>query len=137
MPNVALETIAIPGTKLAPTRIALGTRAIGGWVWCGCDDQESIHTIQRALDRGITIIDTATVCGVGHSEGIVGKALAESGWRQSLRFFSQSARAEIHSDSSAARCLSRDTQGTSAVGLGFASGARGHVTDKRVRYANF
>ncbi len=31
----ALETIAIPGTNLNPTRIALGTWAIGGWMWGG------------------------------------------------------------------------------------------------------
>jgi|PersoiStandDraft_1058852.scaffolds.fasta_scaffold09868_2 aryl-alcohol dehydrogenase-like predicted oxidoreductase len=84
MPNVAFETIAIPGTKLIPTRIALGTWAIGGWMWGGSDDQESIRTIQSALDRGITIIDTAPAYGFGHSEEIVGKALAEGGRRQSV-----------------------------------------------------
>lgn len=68
MLNVALETITIPGTKLTPTRIALGTWAIGGWMWGGSDDLESIRTIQSALDRGITIIDTAPVYGFGHSE---------------------------------------------------------------------
>ncbi len=82
MPNAALETVDIPGTKLAPTRIALGTWAIGGWMWGGSDDQESIRTILSALDRGITIIDTAPVYGFGHSEEIVGKALAESRRRQ-------------------------------------------------------
>ncbi len=78
---VALETIAIPGTNLAPTRIALGTWAIGGWMWGGTDDQQSIRTIQSALDRGITLIDTAPIYGFGHSEEIVGQALAESGRR--------------------------------------------------------
>jgi aryl-alcohol dehydrogenase-like predicted oxidoreductase len=79
-----LETINIPGTKLNPTRVALGTWAIGGWMWGGSDDADSIRTIKSALDRGINIIDTAPVYGFGHSEEIVGRALAESGRRQNV-----------------------------------------------------
>jgi aryl-alcohol dehydrogenase-like predicted oxidoreductase len=77
-----LETINIPGTRLRPTRVALGTWAIGGWMWGGSDDADSIRTIQSAVDRGINIIDTAPVYGFGHSEEIVGRALAEGGRRQ-------------------------------------------------------
>jgi aryl-alcohol dehydrogenase-like predicted oxidoreductase len=62
-----LETINIPGTSLTPSRVGLGTWAIGGWMWGGSDDQESIATIQRALDLGVTLIDTAPVYGFGHS----------------------------------------------------------------------
>ncbi len=79
-----LETINIPGTKLNPTRVALGTWAIGGWMWGGSDDADSIRTIKSALHRGINIIDTAPVYGFGHSEEIVGQALAESGQRQNV-----------------------------------------------------
>jgi aryl-alcohol dehydrogenase-like predicted oxidoreductase len=81
---MALETINIPGTKLNPSRVALGTWAIGGWMWGGSDDAESIRTIQTALDRGINIIDTAPVYGFGHSEDIVGQALADSGQRRNV-----------------------------------------------------
>ncbi len=77
-----LETLTIPGTQLKPTRVALGTWAIGGWMWGGSDDADSIRTIQSAVDRGINIIDTAPVYGFGHSEEIVGRALAEGGRRQ-------------------------------------------------------
>jgi aryl-alcohol dehydrogenase-like predicted oxidoreductase len=77
-----LETINIPGTRLQPTRVALGTWAIGGWMWGGSDDADSIRTIHSAIDRGINIIDTAPVYGFGHSEEIVGRALAEGGRRQ-------------------------------------------------------
>src|SRR5712675_3724722 len=77
----ALETIAIPGTNLNPTRIALGTWAIGGWMWGGSDEAESIKTIRAALDQGITLVDTAPVYGFGRSEEIVGKALSASGLR--------------------------------------------------------
>jgi aryl-alcohol dehydrogenase-like predicted oxidoreductase len=76
-----METFRIPGTTLNPSRIALGTWAIGGWMWGGSDDAESIRTIQSAVDRGITLIDTAPVYGMGRSEEIVGKALAEGGRR--------------------------------------------------------
>jgi aryl-alcohol dehydrogenase-like predicted oxidoreductase len=77
-----LETIKVPGTSLTPSRVGLGTWAIGGWMWGGSDDAESIATIQRALDIGVTLIDTAPVYGFGHSEEIVGRALAEGGRRQ-------------------------------------------------------
>src|ERR1019366_9395760 len=69
MPNVTLETTTIPGTNLTPSRIALGIWAIAGWMWGGSDDQESIRTIRNAIDRDITIIDTAPVYGFGHAEG--------------------------------------------------------------------
>jgi len=80
----SMETFTIPGTNLSPSRIGLGTWAIGGWMWGGTDEAESIRTIQAALDRGITLIDTAPVYGFGRSEEIVGKALAESGRRKGV-----------------------------------------------------
>jgi aryl-alcohol dehydrogenase-like predicted oxidoreductase len=76
-----LETVSIQGTDLKPSRVGLGTWAIGGWMWGGTDDAESIRTIHAALDRGITLIDTAPVYGFGRSEEIVGKALAQGGRR--------------------------------------------------------
>ncbi len=51
-------------------------------MWGGTDEQESIRTIHSAIDRGITLIDTAPVYGFGTSEEIVGKALASGGLRQ-------------------------------------------------------
>jgi aryl-alcohol dehydrogenase-like predicted oxidoreductase len=75
----ALETIAISGTNLKPTRMALGTWAIGGFQSGGTDEAESIRTIHSAIDRGINLIDTAPVYGFGRSEEIVGKTLEKSG----------------------------------------------------------
>jgi aryl-alcohol dehydrogenase-like predicted oxidoreductase len=77
-----MEFVSIPGTSLKVSRIGLGTWAIGGWMWGGTDDHESIRTIQAALDQGINLIDTAPVYGFGHSEEVVGKALATNGRRQ-------------------------------------------------------
>lgn len=71
-----MEYIDIPGTSIRASRVALGTWAIGGWMWGGSDESDAIKTIQQALDRGINLIDTAPVYGFGRSEEIVGKALA-------------------------------------------------------------
>lgn len=84
MTQSKVETTQIPGTDLKPSRIALGTWAIGGWMWGGSNDALSIHTIQSAVDRGVTLIDTAPVYGFGHSEEIVGKALKEGGSRKKV-----------------------------------------------------
>ncbi|AZV38794.1 aldo/keto reductase [Komagataeibacter xylinus] len=70
------ETIQIRGLRQPVSRIALGTWAIGGWMWGGPDDRNAIATIHEALDLGITLVDTAPVYGFGHSEEIVGQALA-------------------------------------------------------------
>jgi aryl-alcohol dehydrogenase-like predicted oxidoreductase len=71
-----METIRIGATDLVASRVALGTWAIGGWMWGGTDLDESIRTIQSAIERGVTLIDTAPVYGFGRSEEIVGQALA-------------------------------------------------------------
>jgi aryl-alcohol dehydrogenase-like predicted oxidoreductase len=67
----------IPGTTLRVSPVAIGTWAIGGWMWGGTDEAESIATIRSALEHGINLIDTAPVYGFGRSEEIVGKAVAE------------------------------------------------------------
>jgi aryl-alcohol dehydrogenase-like predicted oxidoreductase len=41
------------------------------------DDQESIATIHHAIDRGITLLDTADMYGVGGNEELVGRAIAK------------------------------------------------------------
>ena len=53
-------------------------------MWGGSDEAESIKTIQHAVDIGINLIDTAPVYGFGHSEEIVGKALADGGRRDKV-----------------------------------------------------
>src|ERR1700693_4271266 len=73
--EVATESIDIPGTALRVSRVALGTWAMGGWMWGGTDERESVATIRAALDQGINLIDTAPVYGFGVDEEIVGKAI--------------------------------------------------------------
>jgi aryl-alcohol dehydrogenase-like predicted oxidoreductase len=75
IPAVETEFVDIPEAQLKVSRVALGTWAMGGWMWGGTDQRESIATIHAALHQGINLIDTAPVYGFGVSEEIVGAAL--------------------------------------------------------------
>jgi len=75
--RAAIEFVEIKGTDLKVSRVGLGTWAIGGWLWGGTDEADSIETIRAALALGVNVIDTAPVYGFGRSEEIVGKALAD------------------------------------------------------------
>jgi aryl-alcohol dehydrogenase-like predicted oxidoreductase len=79
-----MEFADIPRTELKVSRVAIGTWAIGGWMWGGTDEAESIATIRAALEHGINVIDTAPVYGFGRSEEIVGKAIAHSDLRSNV-----------------------------------------------------
>ena len=76
-----MEFSLIPETPIQISRIALGTWAIGGWMWGGTDIRDALRTIHAAIDRGITLIDTAPVYGFGRAEEIVGRALRAGGRR--------------------------------------------------------
>src|SRR6202790_3304248 len=82
--EIDMELAEIPGTSLKVSRVAIGTWAIGGWMWGGTDEAESVSTIEAALEHGINLIDTAPVYGFGRSEEIVGKAIAEGGLRSKV-----------------------------------------------------
>lgn len=81
-PKTNMQPVDIPGTSLEVSPVALGTWAMGGWMWGGTDEAEAIRTIHEAVDRGITLIDTAPVYGFGRAEEIVGEALAKGGLRK-------------------------------------------------------
>ena len=74
-PAVETELVNIPETQIKVSRVALGTWAMGGWMWGGTDHRESVATIRAALNQGINLIDTAPVYGFGVSEETVGAAL--------------------------------------------------------------
>jgi aryl-alcohol dehydrogenase-like predicted oxidoreductase len=74
-----MRTRELGNTAESLTVIGLGTWAIGGewrYGWGPQDDADSIAAIRRALDLGINWIDTAPAYGLGHSEEIVGRAIA-------------------------------------------------------------
>ncbi|MBF4632577.1 aldo/keto reductase [Clavibacter michiganensis subsp. phaseoli] len=64
--------------QLTVSRIGLGAMTMAGTYTAegATDDTESIATIHRALELGVTHIDTAEVYGPFHSEEVVGKAIA-------------------------------------------------------------
>jgi len=75
-----MRTRRLGKTDLELTTVGLGTWAIGGggwqYAWGSQDDDESVAAIRRAVDLGINWVDTAPVYGCGHSEEVVGRALA-------------------------------------------------------------
>jgi aryl-alcohol dehydrogenase-like predicted oxidoreductase len=75
IPAIETEFVEVPATQLKVSRVALGTWAMGGWMWGGTDRRESIATVRAALHQNINLIDTAPVYGFGVSEEIVGEAL--------------------------------------------------------------
>lgn len=59
--------------------VGFGAWAIGGMNWGKTDDNISMKALNKALDLGVTLIDTADVYGFGHSEELIAKVLAERG----------------------------------------------------------
>jgi aryl-alcohol dehydrogenase-like predicted oxidoreductase len=75
-----VRTTQLGRTGLEISRVGFGAWAIGGaeydWGWGEQDDEQSIATIHRALELGVNWIDTAAQYGFGHSEEVVGRAIA-------------------------------------------------------------
>src|SRR5271163_4838175 len=76
-----METHKLGNSDIKITSVGYGAWAIGGsgwdFAWGAQDDTDSIGAIHRALELGINWIDTAAVYGLGHSEEVVARALAE------------------------------------------------------------
>src|ERR1700738_288170 len=107
--KVNTKLTEIPGTSLKVSPVAIGTWAIGGWMWGGTDEAESIATIRAAFEHGINVIDTAPAYGFGRSEEIVGKAIAEGKLRNNVLLATKACLArregKIFRDASRARIM--------------------------------
>src|SRR3984885_14166382 len=69
----AMKHIKLGGLDVA--RIGLGTMGMTGTYGADLDDAESIRTIHRAIELGVTLIDTAEIYGPFTNEELVGRAL--------------------------------------------------------------
>ncbi len=70
-----MEKRRLGNSSVEVSQIGLGTWGMSGAFWGAADDAESIRAIHRALDLGVTLIDTAEAYGGGHSEEVLGQAL--------------------------------------------------------------
>jgi myo-inositol catabolism protein IolS len=64
-------------SELKISSIIMGTWQAGKDMWTGIDDKQTAAAIRNAFEAGITTFDTAEVYGKGHSERILGQALAD------------------------------------------------------------
>lgn len=64
-------------TGCSVSEIGFGAWGIGGAIWKGGSDEESLKALHRAVDMGLNFIDTALSYGHGHSERLIGKLLSE------------------------------------------------------------
>ena len=62
-------------TELSITQLTFGAWAIGGWLWGGADKNLAAKAIKKAVDLGMTSIDTAPAYGFGLSEELIGRAI--------------------------------------------------------------
>jgi len=61
--------------ELSVSRIGLGAMSMSGSYGAAPDEAESIRTIHRALELGVTLLDTAEAYGPFHNEELVGRAI--------------------------------------------------------------
>jgi aryl-alcohol dehydrogenase-like predicted oxidoreductase len=72
-----MQTRRLSRSGIQMSAIVMGTWQAGKSMWTGIEDNESRKAIRAAFDAGITTFDTAEVYGNGHSERMVGQALAD------------------------------------------------------------
>jgi len=66
-------------TGIEVSDIGYGAWGIGGKQWLGGQDDESLNSLERAIDLGVNLIDTALAYGDGHSEKLVGQVVRSAG----------------------------------------------------------
>jgi aryl-alcohol dehydrogenase-like predicted oxidoreductase len=68
-------------TNLEVSDVGFGAWGIGGSMWRGSEDRQSLAALRTAIDLGLNFIDTALAYGNGHSEKLVGQVVREAGKR--------------------------------------------------------
>ena len=80
-----MEYRKIENSDLKSSVLALGTWAFGGDEWWGKqEDKDSVETLELAVNRGVTTIDTAPVYGWGRSERIIGAFIKKRNARKKI-----------------------------------------------------
>src|SRR5260370_8006392 len=70
-----MEDVSVRGLEVS--RLGLGAMGMSAFYGgANADDEESVRTIHRALDLGVTFIDTAEAYGPYRNEELVGRAIA-------------------------------------------------------------
>jgi len=79
MSSLPRRTLGTNGPEITTVGFGAWAAGGGGWSfgWGPQDDADSIAAIRHAVSRGVNWIDTAAVYGLGHSEEVVGRAIAE------------------------------------------------------------
>jgi aryl-alcohol dehydrogenase-like predicted oxidoreductase len=70
-----MERRRLGRTGLEVSEVGYGAWGIGGSGWLGAKDDESLQALERALDLGVNLINTALGYGDGHSEELVGQVV--------------------------------------------------------------
>ena len=65
-------------TNFEVSEIGYGAWGIGGTMWVGAADKESLAALRHAIELGVNFIDTALVYGNGHSEELVGRVVDDA-----------------------------------------------------------
>lgn len=73
--STTMITREIGASGIEASVVGLGTWAMGGWMWGGTDEAQSIAGVQAAIEHGVSLIDTAPAYGMGKSEELVGAAI--------------------------------------------------------------
>lgn len=73
--STTMITREIGASGIEASVVGLGTWAMGGWMWGGTDETQSIAGVQAAIEHGVSLIDTAPAYGMGKSEELVGAAI--------------------------------------------------------------
>ena len=73
-----MKYVKVGKTDIEVSVLCFGSWGLGGGTsWADTDDERSIALVREAIDSGITLVDTAPVYGTGHSEEVLGRALAD------------------------------------------------------------
>jgi aryl-alcohol dehydrogenase-like predicted oxidoreductase len=86
----AIEPRRLGQSDVTVSPVIFGAWAVGGWMWGGADEADSIAAIRAAVDNGVTTIDTAAIYAQGYGEEVVGKAI--KGLRDKVQIATKCAR---------------------------------------------